>query len=122
MFPDQKRAHMFADLMKSFGFTVYLAENGTYGFVTDETETRVLSFSTRDGSLSGNYSPPSNAAGTGWRLEATMSDLTSAKAVREALHASPPPYCKRGDDGWKRFTTVAEHLKMYGASSRFYRV
>ena len=113
----QERAAQFAGFIKGLGFTVYMAKAGTYGFITDATESRVLSFSMTDGgSLSGNYGPPSHASGTGWKLEQHPADLKTADDVRRALYATAPGFCGRG---WKKYTTVADHLATYGASSRY---
>lgn len=113
----QERAAQFAGFIRGLGFTVYMAKSGTYGFITDATESRVLSFSMTDGgSLSGNYGPPSRESGTGWRLEQHPADLKTAEDVKKALYETPPPFCGRG---WKKFTTVADHLKEYGPSSAY---
>lgn len=109
----------FAHFIKGLGFRVYLAKAGTYGFITDNTEARVLTFSFTDGgSLSGTYSPPSTQSGTGWRMDGHPSDLRTADQVRAALNASPPPWAWAGR-GWKRPSTVADYLALYGASSEF---
>lgn len=110
----------FARRMKSLGFRVYIAKDGAgaYGFVTDDTDDRVLSFSF-DGpwsDLGGNYSPPSRESGTGWKMDVVPSDLKTAEDVRRALYAHPPQFCGKG---WKRLTTVAEHLAVYGWSSKY---
>lgn len=119
MTPDQKRAHDFAVRMISLGFHAYLAKTSDYGFITDSTESRVMSFSGRDGSLSGNYGPPSQRSGTGWRLSKSTWHLITAADVREALYEHPFPGC---GDGWKYFTTVKQHLALYGSSSGYARV
>jgi hypothetical protein len=103
----------FAHNVKSLGFRVFLAKDGHFGIITDDVGTRVMSFSFRDGSsLSGNYGPPSQKSGTGWRLEGSPSDLVTAEDVRRALYAGAPNWC---GDGWKRYTTLAQHLATYGA-------
>lgn len=111
----------FAARIKALGFTVYLAERGTYGFITDETESRVLSFQFNglDHKLSGNYSPPSRESGTGWGMDKTPNDLHTADDVKKALYSNPPSFC---GNGWKRLTTVAEHLKQYHSSSKYEKV
>ncbi len=110
-------ARDFARFIKGLGFTVYLAIDGTYGFITDDTADRVLSFSFTDGgTLSGNYGPPSAKSGTGWRLAQAPHDLRTREDVRRALYESPPAWC---GDGWKRYTSVEQHMKLYGDSSEF---
>ena len=114
----RKEARDFAARMSALGFTVYLAEQGHYGFLTDETESRVLGFSFTGvcSSLSGNYGPPSSESGTGWGLAQSPGDLRTADDVREALYAIPPAYCGRG---WTHFTNVKQYMSRYGASSRY---
>ena len=108
--------------MTALGFTVYLAERGDYGFLTDASESRTLNFSS-DGGLGGNYTPPSVHSGTGWRMDLTMSDLVDAESVRAALYAEAPRYTygSRGEKGWQRYSTVADLLALYGSSSRYAR-
>mgnify|MGYP003662244127 CR=1 FL=1 len=116
----REQASAFAGRMVGLGFTVYLAKSGTYGFITDATQSRVLSFSMNDGSsLSGNYGPPSVEIGTGWRLGVSPYQLRTAEDVRQALYSAPFPGCGRG---WKYYTNVAQHLAQYGASSGFVKV
>lgn len=106
----------FARRIRALGFRVFIARDGTgeYGFITDDTGERVLSFSFNDGSsLSGNYGPPSRESGTGWRLEEIPSDLRTAYDVHRALYAHPPAYCGKG---WRNFTTLETYLKFYSAS------
>lgn len=110
----------FAARVKALGFRVWIAERGYYGFISDDTGSRVLSFSFSDGSsLSGNYGPPSQESGTGWRLDETPFDLRTADDVRRALNAYPPAWVGKG---WKGLTTVDQHLAMYGQSSRYTEV
>lgn len=114
-------AREFAERIKAMGFAVYLAENGEYGFITDETESRVLcfGFSGVSARLSGCYGPPSTTSGTGWGMDQGPEDLLNADDVRAALYAHPPAWA---GNGWRKLTTVAEHLKSYQSSSRYERV
>ena len=116
-------AHDFAQRIKEFGFIVYLAASGHYGFISDESGERVISFSFDvENTLSGNYGPPSRESGTGWRLNETPDSIRTADDVRRVLYASPPDWCRRNGKGWKHFTTREQHLKTYGPSSKYRRV
>lgn len=106
----------FVEHIKALGFTVFLAKDGTYGFITDDKRERVLSFSMRDNSLGGNYGPPSKESGTGWRMDTSPDSLRTAEDVREALYEPAPVWVGKG---WRHYTTVDMHLKMYGPSSRY---
>jgi hypothetical protein len=105
-----------AQRITACGFTVYEAEQGTYGFYTDNAQTRVVSFGIRLGVLefSGNYEP-NKENGSGWRMEEI---LLNEKALREALYSGVPH--------WIRFTaskpvfmTVQSYLDHYQSSSRY---
>ena len=110
----------FADRISRMGFSVYIAKAGTYGFITDESESRVLSFSFNDtGSLGGNYGPPSTQSGTGWRMNENPYSLATADDVRKALYAQPPHWVDRRGKGWRYLSTVAQYLQQYGPSSQF---
>jgi hypothetical protein len=120
-------AHEFAQRIKALGFVVYMAAGGHYGVISDDTGERVLSFSFPgvEDTLSGNYGPPSRESGTGWRMDQDPQSLRTADDVREALNACPPAWCRRASDqsgGWKRFTTLAEHLAAYGQSSKYRQI
>lgn len=129
---DFHTAREFAQFIKGLGFRAFVAANdGTrgYGFITDAEGSRVLSFSMGDGTLSGNYGPPSRTSGTGWQLNGSLWSLKTAEDVRQALYAPPPDWCRRaspqarGDnDGWKYLTTLEQHLGMYGSSSKYEEV
>ena len=119
----------FAGKIKAWGFRVWIAESGDYGFISDDRPpapnklARVLSFSfSRGSSLSGNYGPPSTNSGTGWKMDITPGDLKSADDVLKALNAHAPEWTRRGGVGWKHYTTVAKHLAMYQSSSKYEEV
>lgn len=107
----------FATHITALGFIVYIAKSGQYGFITDDTAARVLSFSFTDsGSLIGNYGPPSLESGTGWRMDESPRDLKTREQVREALYAPVPPFAGKG---WRHLSTVQHYLAHYDKSSQF---
>lgn len=116
----QADALAFAKRIKAMGFRVFLAEKGEYGFITNDDGSRVISFSfSCDPSLSGNYGPPSRESGTGWRLSRSPADLRTVEDVKAAFAETPPAFCGKG---WRYMTTLEQHLKAYGASSRYTEV
>ena len=116
----QKEALEFAEHAKALGFRAFLAECGEYGFITDSTESRVLLFGFgTTPHLSGSYYPPSTQNGTGWRMNGLPTTLMTKDEIRDALYAMPPEWTRRDGPGWKRVSTMADYLSMYGKSSRF---
>lgn len=119
----QDQARAFAERIKALGFAVYLAQDHEYGFITDSTESRVLSFGFMGGeNLGGNYGPPSTSCGTGWRMDQLPSGLRTKDDVHAALYAEPPDWLYRRGKGWKYLSTVAHYLDAYQKSSKFERV
>lgn len=110
----------FAAKIKSWGFRIWFAERGYYGFISDDTLSRVLTFNLRDGTLGNCYGPPSTESGTGWRLHGNPWTLKNPDHVRELLYEYPT--VRQCGNGWKYLTTVDQHLKMYGPSSRYREV
>jgi len=117
----QSQATAFAKRIKALGFRVFLAENREYGLITNDDGSRVISFSfsSLGSSLSGNYGPPSHESGTGWRLSRSPESLRTAEDVKAAFAETPPAWCGKG---WRYMTTLEQHLKDYGASSRYYEL
>jgi len=103
--------------IKAAGFRVFVAESGTYGFYTDAEGTRVVSFGVDLGStkFSGNYSTdcPSQC-GTGWGLGSGRHDF------REMFESYAPRWAV--GDAKVSYTTLAQHLKTYQASSKYTEV
>lgn len=135
-------AREFAQFIKGLGFRAFVAGalggDGPrgYGFITDREGTRVLSFQFSDGgSLGGNYGPPSQESGTGWRMDATPWDIKTAADVKRFLYATAPDWTRRGHAGrchtcgrehegakargWQYYTTLEQHLAAYGSSSKY---
>lgn len=131
-------AREFAHFIKGLGFRVFVAKSGQYGFITDAEGSRVLSYGFSDGgNLGGNYGPPSQASGTGWRMDESPWDLKTAEDVRKALYAPAPPWCRPASsgcpscgrphesarrDGWQHYTTLEQHLAMYQSSSQYQEI
>jgi hypothetical protein len=127
---DFETAREFAQFIKGLGFRVFVAKNDGrrgHGFITDAEGSRVLSFG-MEGGLSGNYGPPSRASGTGWQIEgANIWTLKTAEDVKRALYAIAPNFCQRyrkgvPDSGFEHYTTLAEHLGLYGSSSGYQEI
>ena len=118
---EKQIATEFAEHSMAKGFIVYMAESGTYGFLTDDTGKRVLSFGIDFGSikLSGNYKHGSREIGSGWRMERTVSakELTRDQ-ISQYLNAHAPQWALRGYTGKIEYATLESHLKAWGPSSK----
>ena len=117
----RQEAREFAERIKALGFKVYMAEKGTYGFITDDSMSRVMGFEF-DGlrsSLGGNYGPATQESGTGWQLSKNPEQIKTAEDVKAALYETPPPFAGKG---WRYFTTVEQHLAVYGSSSKYVEI
>ena len=105
----------FADKIVSFGYTVYIAKSGTYGFYTDGK--RCVSFGgTWNFSLdiSGNYK--SNHCGTGWQIEKEIYNFDKSDAEKW-INTNPPYWATNGEP--VKLTTPEQHLQIYGKSSGY---
>lgn len=99
--------------IKASGFRVFIAKAGTYGFYTDAEGSKVVSFQLDLGgfNFTGNYtSDQPRQTGTGWQL--VQDGRTYAEMFNEC-----PTWSVRGAN-WK-YTTLAQKLKVYQASSQF---
>jgi hypothetical protein len=116
---DYQTAREFAQFIKGLGFRAFVAKNDGirgHGFITNADGSRVVSFQMDDGSLGGNYGPPSRESGTGWRMDESLWSLKTAADVERVLNANPPHWCGKG---WRNLTSLECHLGMYGSSSGY---
>jgi hypothetical protein len=102
-----------AKALKSYGYTVYLAASGTYGFYTDGS--KVVSFSVEylGVNFCGTYR--SKNCGTGWRIHSDGS-LPNRETAAAYLAACPPNWALQGKP--YEAVTPEQYLKTY-VSSRF---
>lgn len=112
-------AKEIADKALAEGLRVWLSDDGEggHGFFSNQEGTRVVSFQNYFGMprFTGNYGPPTRSAGTGWCIQ---DDIGSSESLSPLLNAYPPSYCV----GWSYFTTVDQHLKVYGKCCRYKEV
>lgn len=99
--------------IKEAGFRVFIAKSGTYGFYTDETGSRVVSFQADLGGMkfSGNYK--SKSCGTGWGLDDNMT-------FEAMIKAGAPNWATKGEA--VKHTTMEQHLATYQQSSVYTEV
>lgn len=118
---ERERTQQIVSAIKAAGFRAFLAERGTYGFYTDADGSRVVSFQCdglRD-SVSGNYQTNMpQQTGTGWRIS---DDYSIDESALEAYFNQNPPRWAVGDAKWS-LTTLEQHLKTYGPSSKYVEV
>lgn len=112
-----------AQQLHSYGYIVYIAESGEYGFYTDGS--RVVGFGGHwrfSVDFSGNYraltAEGGRRIGTGWQVEGgkELTSITEEQAHR-FVTASAPAWATGGER--YKLTPPEEYLKTYGASSRF---
>ncbi len=134
---DYQTAREFAQFIKGLGFRAFVAGNdgrNGYGFITDADGSRVLGFEMREGTLGGNYNGD-RSTGSGWRMDQNTWDLKTAEDVKRALYAMAPSWtgfhrspsrchaCGQSTgseaDKARSYTTLEQHLKMYGTSSKY---
>ena len=105
----------FADKLVSFGYTVYIAKSGDYGFYTDGK--RCISFGGMWNfslDISGNYK--SSNCGTGWQIEKEICDFDRSDA-ENWINTNPPYWATKGEP--VKLTTPEQHLQTYGKSSGY---
>lgn len=108
-----------AQRLRSYGYTVYIAKTGEYGFYTDGV--KVVSFGGHwqwSVDFSGNYKTNApHQTGTGWRIAGELSDISEDQA-RAFINATAPDWATRGASIVK-YETPAQHLQTYGSSSAY---
>ena len=113
----RKNALEYAELVKSWGYHVQIAESGTYGIATAnglDTD-HVISFAAENLlgiSVSGKHKP-SRGCGSGWRHDETPYDKESFNKFYNA----PIPYWVGHETGEK--TTLKNYLEFYQRSSQY---
>lgn len=111
-------AHI-AQRLISYGYTVYIAQSGEYGFYTEGV--RVVSFGGQwnfSVDFSGNYRTNApTQTGTGWQIAPDMGDITEEQA-RAYITAKAPDWAISGATV-VNYTTPEQHLATYGNSSRY---
>ena len=103
-----------AQNLHSFGYTVYVSDDGRHGFYTDGK--RAVSFGGQWNfcvDFSGNYKP-SRTGGTGWQIATEQSDITAEQA-----HAYITANAPRWANANPIYTTPEQHLETYGRSSGY---
>lgn len=107
--------------LRKYGYTVYLAERGTYGFYTDGR--RVVSFGghwEHCANFSGNYRALTEAGrrymGDGWGIASVETPINRREAG-EYIAAIPPRWATGGYP--YSLTTPEEYLVLHQKSSRF---
>lgn len=106
-------AHI-AQKLHSFGYTVYLSDDGRHGFYTDGK--RAVSFGGQWNfcvDFSGNYKA-SQTGGTGWQIAAEQSDI-NAEQAHAYITADAPQWANKNPI----YTTPEQHLETYGRSSGY---
>lgn len=117
---EKRRAAEIAQAAIDAGFRAFIAEQGNYGFYTDDEGSRLVDFQVNgyfEESVSGNYvtSNPQQC-GQGWRI----ADSVNTDMISEYFNQTAPRWAT-GRNTW-RYKTLAEHQSEYQASSRYTEV
>ena len=111
---DRELAGQIAERLKSWGFRVWIAKSGTYGFFSDEILTRVVSFQSSHGiSFSGNY-VATRKSGTGWQISTDTMPQSKEDATR-MLYDHAPNWANSSPI----YVNVEQYLANYDRSSHF---
>ena len=108
----QQETRELASELIAQGYRAFIAASGTYGLYTDAEGSRMVTFQYGlcGFEFGGNYRSPGN--GSGWRLETESFDR---------MFKANPPHWAVGRTP-TRLTTLAEHLDIYGSSSKYVEV
>lgn len=113
-----------AKQINSLGLTVYIAENGCYGFFTNSDGSRVISFEINFSWFNFSINHKSHNLGTGYRItsdgECSIYDFNwlTPDYVGRLLN-SPPYRSRRKNEKFIRWTNFDEHMKIYNSSSKY---
>lgn len=101
--------------LKNFGYDVYIAKSGEYGFYTNGK--RVVCFGGQWNfclDFSGNYLP-SEQSGTGWQI-ANGRGIPTKEEAEFYINCNAPRWANNLNP---IYTTPEQHLKTYGESSGY---
>ena len=114
----QEAIKELATNLVNYGYDVYIAKSGTYGFYTDGK--KVISFSYQFGiKVSGNYiSTKPSQCGTGWIIIDNLTTITQEQA-KQFIEMIAPNWAINNYEF--RYTTPNEIIKNY-SSSEFKKV
>ncbi len=111
--------------LKSFGYVVYLAEKGNYGFFHRPNETKFISFQIDYFFFNFSANHKSENLGTGYRITGDEQcklwdiDKFCTQEFCEKLLNCLPYTSRRKREKFIRWSTVQEHLTTYGESSHY---
>lgn len=105
------------EILSEGGYRVFVSGSGTYGFYTDNSGKRVVSFQVDYGTpvFSGNYrTNQPELTGKGWRMSCPGEEV----GFHEMINAEAPAWATRGATVVK-YTTLEQFLETYQPSSKF---
>lgn len=111
--------------IKTFGYPVYLAENGNYGFFTNEDGSRVISFQIDYFFFNFSANHKSVGLGSGYRITRDeqcplweVEKFCTAEFLTKLINA-PVYKSRRKNEKFISWTTLQQYLDTYQNSSNY---
>lgn len=122
---DKERITELVNKIKSFGYSVYLAERGNYGFFTNSDGSKIVSFQIDYFFFNFSANHKSIGLGTGyritsdeqcllWEIDKFCTDEFLQKLINAPIYKS-----RRKNEKFISWTTLEQHLASYQSSSKY---
>lgn len=122
---NKERTAQLVAKIKSFGYPVYLAERGDYGFFTNSDGSRIVSFQIDYFFFNFSANHKSIGLGSGYRITNDeqcliweIETFCTAKFLESLLNA-PVYKSRRKNEKFLSWTTLDQHLASYQSSSKY---
>lgn len=122
---NKERTAQLVAKIKSFGYPVYLAEKGDYGFFTNLDGSRIISFQIDYFFFNFSANHKSIGLGSGYRITNDeqcliweIDTFCTAKFLESLLNA-PAYKSRRKNEKFLSWTTLDQHLAFYQSSSKY---
>lgn len=122
---DKQRVIELCNKIKSFGYPVYIAESGTYGFFANADGSRVISFQIDYWFFNFSTNHKGICLGTGYRITNDEQcpiweiDNFCTPEFLDILINAPIYRSRRKNEKFISWTTLQQHLDSYQQSSKY---